>query len=600
MPARNGAGARVRCRAPGAHAVPASTPGATLAAARARRYPRAMVQHRMTPGRAKPTARRRDADAPSAADGARLEGAVRWTERGAWLVAVAIALAAHVTFLRHAGGLWRDEANTAAFAAMPSLAHLIGALRHDSVPLASTLLFRAWSAIGLGADAGLRTLGLLVGLGVLGALAWSARVTGARVPAASLVLVALGAWTVRGGDAIRPTGLGVLAIVLAFATLVRALERPDRLRVVAALAAAVLAVQSIYANVPLVAALALAAIVAGALARSRERIALGAGVGAAAALSLLPYLPAVRAASAWSELVRSRADFSQARLALGATRGWDVALGALLALAALVLAWRTRRDAAAEAGGAWPRAAFAATALVAGAIGFAGFVAWSRLPSQPWYYLPAMALAAVSIDALLAPALRSPRARLGAALVVIGLAAAHAPALVSAVAVRQTNLDRVAARVAAEAAPNDLVVVTPWFCGVTFQRYYHGRAPWITIPPLADHAIHRYDLVAERMREPGCADSTWAILSAALDRGGRLWLVGRLPALDPDERPEPPGPAPDAGLGWSADLYGEAWEKRIVAQLLPRLVGADPVEVPVDGAVSEYEDVPLFVLSGRR
>lgn len=560
-----------------------------------------MVQPRTTPGRAKPTARRRDADAPSAANGARLEGAVRWTERGAWLVALALALAAHVTFLRHAGGLWRDEANAAAFAAMPSLARIAEALRHDSVPLASTLLVRAWSAIGLGSDAGLRALGFAIGLGVLGALAWSARVAGARVPAASLVLVALDAWTVRGGDAIRPTGLGVLAIVLAFATLVRALERPDRVRTGVAIAAAVLAVQSLYANVPLVGALALAAIVAGALARSRARVALGAGVGAVAALSLLPYLPAVRAASAWSELVRSRADFAQARLALGATRGWDVALWALLALAALAFAWR-RRGAAADAGadGAWPRAAFAATALVAGTLGFAGFVAWSRLPSQPWYYLPAMALAAVAIDALLAPTLRSPRARLGAALAVIALAAAHAPAILPAVAVRQTNLDRVAARVAAEATPNDLVVVTPWFCGVTFQRYYHGRAPWITIPPLADHAIHRYDLVAQRMREPGCADSTWAIVSAALDRGGRLWLVGRLPALDPDERPEPPGVAPDAGLGWSADLYGEAWEKRIVAQLLPRLVGADPVEVPVDGAVSEYEDVPLFVLTGRR
>ena len=28
----------------------------------------------------------------------------------------------------------------------------------------------------------------------------------------------------------------------------------------------------------------------------------------------------------------------------------------------------------------------------------------------------------------------------------------------------------------------DLVVIVPWWLGVTFQRYYHGKAEYVTVP----------------------------------------------------------------------------------------------------------------------
>ena len=42
-------------------------------------------------------------------------------------------------------------------------------------------------------------------------------------------------------------------------------------------------------------------------------------------------------------------------------------------------------------------------------------------------------------------------------------------------------------RLTAEAGPKDFVIVAQWFCGLTFDRYYQGTAPWSTLPPLTDH-----------------------------------------------------------------------------------------------------------------
>jgi len=68
----------------------------------------------------------------------------------------------------------------------------------------------------------------------------------------------------------------------------------------------------------------------------------------------------------------------------------------------------------------------------------------------------------------------------------------------TAITERQTNIDIVARTVAARAASTDLIVVAPWQFGVTFQRYYRGPASWVTIPSIADHQVHRYDLIKSK------------------------------------------------------------------------------------------------------
>ena len=65
----------------------------------------------------------------------------------ALIAVVGLAVAEHGIFLAHAGALERDESNSAAYATMPSLGAIWSELRYDTVPLASTLLFRSWGGV---------------------------------------------------------------------------------------------------------------------------------------------------------------------------------------------------------------------------------------------------------------------------------------------------------------------------------------------------------------------------------------------------------------------------------------------------------------------
>ena len=55
-----------------------------------------------------------------------------------WIIAVVISLAAiwlHLTFLTHAGGLWRDEVAVANISRLPTLGQTWQALPHDHCPI---------------------------------------------------------------------------------------------------------------------------------------------------------------------------------------------------------------------------------------------------------------------------------------------------------------------------------------------------------------------------------------------------------------------------------------------------------------------------------
>ena len=109
-------------------------------------------------------------------------------------VAVAISLLVvflHVFFYQHVGGLWRDEVNSLNVATLPTWHELWSFLRFDSVPIVYLGVLRAWTDIfGTNNDPMLRLLGLLIGLGIVGALWLNVRQLG--VPCASVVARAAG------------------------------------------------------------------------------------------------------------------------------------------------------------------------------------------------------------------------------------------------------------------------------------------------------------------------------------------------------------------------------------------------------------------------
>lgn len=533
-------------------------------------------------------------------------GRLHRIELGAGLLATLLLVGVHVTVLRHAGALWRDEINTVNLATMPSLAAMWSMSDQDSFPILWFFVVRGWAALGgAGSDVGLRTLGLVVGIATLVALWWVARQLGAGVPLASLLLFAASPTVFHVGDSLRAYGVGVLLMLVTLGALWRALREPTPARLVLAGAAALASVQALYYNAILLLALCAGGLAMG-LRRREWRAVRGVTlIGLVAAGSLLPYLRTMARRRAWDVLARGSvelsdlaANFVDAVRPAGAPTLWI-----WLALFALSVGVLSRR--AVLGGGRPPEesrdlALFLGGALVVGTVSYVAFLRLLGYPTKPWYYVALMALLAVvfdaALDALVAARAHARLARLGG---FVALALLASTSVWREAHVRYTNVDLVAARLGALAAKDDLIVVNPWWLGVSFMRYYGGPAPWVTLPDIGDHRLVRYDLVKQKMAERAPIEPVLGRLHATLASGHRVWVVGTLLFPAPGEAPGDLPPAPEGLQGWRPLPYLVVWSRQAAA--LVRSHGAGIADVPVSAAdpVSFYERVPLSVVSPR-
>jgi hypothetical protein len=87
--------------------------------------------------------------------------------------------------MRRTGPLWCDEISSLRAVTMPTLFGFWSSLVYDPAPALFSVLLCLWNFLGWGAsDEGLRTLGLLIGLGVLGAIwlaAWAIKSRSVRL-----------------------------------------------------------------------------------------------------------------------------------------------------------------------------------------------------------------------------------------------------------------------------------------------------------------------------------------------------------------------------------------------------------------------------------
>lgn len=229
-----------------------------------------------------------------------------------------------------------------------------------------------------------------------------------------------------------------------------------------------------------------------------------------------------------------------------------------------------------------------------------GFLEALGYGPKPWYFLPMLALVAMALDVRLSGSASLRTIRLGVA-VLVALALAI-PALGLA-RVRMTNVDLVAERIAAEAVPGDLVVVAPWYYGVSYLRYGGGSTPWMTVPDLADHRIHRYDLVKERMAQAEPLADVLGAVERTLRSGNRVWVVGEI-EIPPPGTPVPVlPPAPAAGSGWREQPYLQAWSLQLGAFLRDHATAGGRARLPsppFNDPVNGYERLELLVFSGWR
>ena len=516
-----------------------------------------------------------------------------------WVIGALITVAGvylHWVNFRSAGALWRDEAGVVRIATLPTIREMWSNVGHESCPILFPALLRTWSFTVGGADSALRVMGFIVGLLVLGAVWLNGWFFHRSAPLVALSLLAVNASVVRWGDSLRAYGLASVLMLLALATGWRFAREPSLKRWLVAGLVAVISVQNLFQN----SFLLLAVCAAAAAVRMRRRdfkTALAAlAIGLPAAVSLLPYSGMIRESRDWSVLSQigflSPLIWTNLSLAMAPTLAWLrwlwIAL-AILAIARCVI--RVLPDAAQD--DADTAAFFAGTALMGALICFLIFLRLAKMPTQVWYFLPLTTFAAVCIDAALAnwPA-RWQFWRCAFAI----LALVCLPGARELITYRQTNMDLVADVLRKRANAHDLIIVHPWTFGVSFDRQYSGPTPWTTVPPLADHRFHRYDLFKAKMILENPAQPVCDRIAATLHAGNHVWLIGDVPL---SQTPPPQiEPAPNNPWGWLDDPYSDVWGAQIGYFVAIHATEGEVVPIPSSNPVSPLENVQVVSVAG--
>ena len=516
-----------------------------------------------------------------------------------WVIGALITVAGvylHWVNFRSAGALWRDEAGVVRIATLPTIREMWSNVGHESCPILFPALLRTWSFTVGGADPALRVMGFIVGLLVLGAVWLNGWFFHRSAPLVALSLLAVNASVVRWGDSLRAYGLASVLMLLALATGWRFAREPSLKRWLVAGLVAVISVQNLFQNSFLLLAVCAAAAAVRMWRRDFKNALAALAIGVPAAVSLLPYSAMIREAQDWSVLSQigflSPLIWTNLSLAMAPTLAWLrwlwIAL-AILAIARCVI--RVLPDAAED--DADTAAFFAGTALMGALICFLIFLRLAKMPTQVWYFLPLTIFAAVCIDAALAnwPA-RWQFWRCAFAI----LALVCLPGARELITYRQTNMDLVADVLRKRADAHDLIIVHPWTFGVSFDRQYSGPTPWTTVPPLADHRFHRYDLFKAKMILENPAQPVCDRIAATLHAGNHVWLIGDVPL---SQTPPPQiEPAPNNPWGWLDDPYSDVWGAQIGYFVAIHATEGEVVPIPSSNPVSPLENVQVVSVAG--
>lgn len=518
-----------------------------------------------------------------------------------------VLLAFHLGFFLNAGALWRDEISSLSLATKPTCTEFWTSLTFDPFPAAYFLLLRFWTALGLGqSDLALRGLGLLIGLSLIGALWLTAWLMNKSAPVWALALFSFNPWTLEVGDSLRPYGFSFIWIVLAFASLWRITAGElTRGTVVLGLVSVVLSVQSTFTNAFLVFGVAAGAAAVLTWKRDWPKLALIFAICTAGALSLLLYVPIIQATQKWSKIIGNKNTaigvIAVARDAIaGAGQIAELAWITLLAITffGFIAASMGITRIFADEDKVRRRIVFATTSLLVAAVILITFLCAAHYLVFPRYFLAILAIAAVSVDIFWNAIANRPFIRATSLCLALVIAASSVGPITQRAGMRMSNCDQIASAVQQRAAGNDLIIVTSYFYGITFQRYYHGQANWVTVPQLADYSLHRWDLVKEAITQADPVPDLIARAESVLREGHNVFLVGKLgPA--PSQQPEPIPPAPGSEFGWQMEPYLAQWKSELAFWLEHH--AAHGQLIPIGAArVNPFEQLGLFEISGLR
>lgn len=505
----------------------------------------------------------------------------------------------HIRILMHAGPFWRDEVNGLNVALMPTVKQVWQSIVYYPFPIIHDLILRAWIALGFGgSDFQLRLLAFLIGILLLVVVWIGSRLVDRqnRAPVLLLAIFALNPVAIQNGDWVRPYGLAMIFIILTFGLIWRfTVDDCNRRALLFATAAAVLSVQTVFLNAVLVFAICAGSIFVLVSKKRWDKAAQILLVGLIAALSLAPYVSVLRQAGDWAGVFRMTDSVRDVAAAgVGALTNHNTIVAFFWALIfAIVVAgalFRPSRDYFfRNVADGNERTVFGIVTLVIAAAGTVAFLSVSGWIMDR-YFVPCAAVASMGVFILVSAFCRTTVVRLINLAVSIAIVCVLLPSAYVLSATRGTNCDLVAARLTKEANQNDLILVTSFTFGISFSHYYHGLTPWRTVPEVADHSQHRWDLVLQAMRRPDPMRQMLEEIEATLKSGRKIFVVGALPASD------------SISSRSVEQVPSEESLRSQVGQFLRQHVLSNAQISVTDEplVINPLEDFPLFIASGWR
>lgn len=530
-----------------------------------------------------------------------------WIKRAELILG--ILLSATVLFLlvvraTHVGPLWRDECDSIQTARLPTFGDVTKNFQYDSFPLPFLATIRAYTTLFGESDASLRLFGLLVGVALICAGWFNSRSVSADTPLVFLTLAGLNTTFLIWGTTVRGYGLGSVLIVFGFGMAAKFLTRLAARWLWLIFLLFLCAVQCLVNNTVLVFAISLAAIGVCAVRRRLKAALAVSGILAAVAASYFPYLKTY-SEMGWHVVLQSRVTFTSLWQTLREACGEPAAVMPLLWGIIFLLSmsggcwrlWATRRE---KPSPEWDLLCFGLLGVFFSLAGYYLFLRLLSYPPHPWYFLAIVCLLASAIDLIIANLCQFRWVRLGRLLFTAAALVAIPFAVWPEITKRQTNIDIVAQSLEREIGANDLIVLNPWFLGVAFNRYYHGPAPWLTIPVIADHRVHRFDLLQTKMMSDDDAlQDLKDAMAKTLQGGNRVYLVGGAGWLRAGKRAAVLAPAPYSEFGWSYLPYSIAWSQQVAEFLQVHVLHGANTLGPNEH-VNEVENVSVWKVDGWR
>ena len=508
-----------------------------------------------------------------------------------------------------AGGLWRDEVHSVNMAMMPAT-DLFFVLTNDSLPMCWQSLLRVWTGLFGSSDFSVRLLGLMIGLGTIPAMWWSLRQFGVTFPSWMMIMLGLDPSVIIFGGQVRGYGLGLIGLLVMIGAAWRTLRQPTARSWLALTLASLFAVQSLFTNCFLLAATFIAC---GIVAIRRRRVGVGMGfllIGLLSAASMVPY--ALYVAPRLTRVIQSIHDPFSMILpwkTFFRTYKWGGGVRGLLwitiGVVAVVELWRrivARNDGRSSLNEAdQDLVVFLPVFFWIGSIGFWSYIRFLGVETANWYHIPWLALLAVSTELSMSLWLRNRPQRQPLVDFVTSLACiAIACEMLPRVHYRLTTTDLIAQELSGVVEPGDLVVVTPWYVGITFGRYYHGRAEWTNLPNV-DHIDHHrgYEELKEKVMPlptPAGIENELKKIESTLAVGGRVWWVGPLSPLPAGQPPLILNGGPDPMFGWSESAYLSSWQQIAIARMQSMGVTIVDRTISRSRAVNPYENSSVFMV----